>query len=599
MTVFTMQADGFVPTSGPLGYFPFATGEAAGAITNYVYPVLHVMRYGAVADWNGTTGTDNATAFNAATAAAVAIGGTVIVPAGQYYKNAQWLINLAAGTAGVGVEMDLNAVIFDGPAVTGSSIKVTGTNTAYRCNLLVNGNHRNNTTAAAFLELVGTRHVNVKGINMQMHNTKAGYGVLKLSSSTPGDVNSCCFWTRIDNLICLQRNGGDGTFADYAILMTGGQNATWIGKGCSFGQVNTAIGFRVDTIGGDTTLPNGCLVDGPAFEGCVDGIAIPANGFASTGNRVVNCRVESVTGNFINLLPVGGAIVGAGNLVISGGAGVGVFGTSQAGGNIAAGKMVKLSGVDYFCQAFNGTTGVTLRTLDRTGYPVNGTYASFSAYPTQATPSDPLAVDRNYATNGSVGAYLYNPAGIEVVGGDGQGFNAATMPVRIRANSDIKQVVRGAGHNVKICDDSGGTSFAAGHLVFGDWDQATVEAHVWVNTGNQSLYYKFGSPPTSGTDGTVIVSYASLLPVYGLQILTSAGKIIGGGVSVAIRNNLDTANSLLVTDAGDVTALAKFGCNGKAAQASSTVAVAAVDPATTMALVNQLRALLIANGIAV
>jgi hypothetical protein len=45
--------------------------------------------------------------------------------------------------------------------------------------------------------------------------------------------------------------------------------------------------------------------------------------------------------------------------------------------------------------------------------------------------------------------------------------------------------------------------------------------------------------------------------------------------------------------------IGKFGCNGKLPQAAAAVAVAAVDPATTMALVNQIRALLIANGIAV
>jgi hypothetical protein len=40
-----------------------------------------------------------------------------------------------------------------------------------------------------------------------------------------------------------------------------------------------------------------------------------------------------------------------------------------------------------------------------------------------------------------------------------------------------------------------------------------------------------------------------------------------------------------------------FGANGATPQAKATVNAAAVDPATTMALVNQLRAALIANGI--
>jgi len=48
-----------------------------------------------------------------------------------------------------------------------------------------------------------------------------------------------------------------------------------------------------------------------------------------------------------------------------------------------------------------------------------------------------------------------------------------------------------------------------------------------------------------------------------------------------------------------LTASAGFGCNGKAAQSSATVNAAATDLATVIALCNQLRAALIANGIAV
>jgi hypothetical protein len=529
----------------------------------HVFNVCH-PDFGAVADWNGTTGTDNITALNAARDAALAAGGCIFIPPGNYYKNAQWLID-TSGAYPITV-LSEGAEFYDGPSVTGYSIKCTGSSGSYRGPrvLGLRFNHRNNTTVGGCIEFNGASHGVIDGINVLMHNTKAGYALIALTTLTPGNDNTCCFWTRIDNVICRQLSGGDGTFADYGVLLQGGQNMTWIGKGCSFGSVNKAIGFTVDTNVGSLTLANGCDINGPAFEGVVTGVdmVLPTaanGGYASTGNRVTNCRVESVT-NLVSLTPLGGAVVGTGNLVISGGAGVGVFGSSQAGANIANGKYIKLAGTDYLVTAFNGTTGVTVTTLDGTGFAPNGTYASFSAYPSSNLPSDPLTLSDNYCSNISVVNYLYNPANVVVNVRENQAYATAKAPNRAQSLDHMRNVIDGTGKHFVISNISGGSSYANAHLCLGDPLIQGFAGHIWINGADGSLWMKYGAiPPTSATDGVMVAGYGVLQQLYGLKILTSTGKIIQGSTSLAIRDSTDASNNLLVTDGGIVTMRNAFG----------------------------------------
>lgn len=86
--------------------------------------------------------------------------------------------------------------------------------------------------------------------------------------------------------------------------------------------------------------------------------------------------------------------------------------------------------------------------------------------------------------------------------------------------------------------------------------------------------------------------------------LNSSGT--AGGLLLASRNianttiNLATQNTLRAAlGATGLRVVAGFGCNGKTPQAAVTVNAAATDAASTQALVNQLRALLVANGIAI
>jgi hypothetical protein len=76
------------------------------------------------------------------------------------------------------------------------------------------------------------------------------------------------------------------------------------------------------------------------------------------------------------------------------------------------------------------------------------------------------------------------------------------------------------------------------------------------------------------------------------------GMLAGPSVDLSspppIGNGVPAAGSFTT-----LTATGGFGCNGKSAQSSATVNAASTDLATVIALCNQLRAALIANGIAV
>jgi hypothetical protein len=76
---------------------PRTAAEITAGVTpsNYAYPVLNVLRYGAVGDFDGTTGTDNLAAFDRAFAVAMALsnaeyGVEIYVPPGAYRFTDEW-----------------------------------------------------------------------------------------------------------------------------------------------------------------------------------------------------------------------------------------------------------------------------------------------------------------------------------------------------------------------------------------------------------------------------------------------------------------------------------------------------------------------------
>jgi hypothetical protein len=71
------------------------------------------------------------------------------------------------------------------------------------------------------------------------------------------------------------------------------------------------------------------------------------------------------------------------------------------------------------------------------------------------------------------------------------------------------------------------------------------------------------------------------------------------GLKIPDISGADTANYAIETGAGDVKFGGKFACNAATPQASATVNAASTDLPTVIALCNQLRAALVANGICV
>lgn len=406
------------------------SGRTVATLTAYLAnnKTFNVADYGALADWNGSSGTDNAPAFNAALAAALLIGGTVLVPPGKYYLNATWLGTWGVNYVCVAIE-GYGAELYAGASVTGSALKVVGAPQPH--GIAIRGlkfNHRNNTTATACVELQGHSHAIIEDITVEMHNTAANWAAILLSSLVPGDDNYGCFWVTIRRVQTRMRTGGEGTPGTHGVWLKGGMNAARIFE-CAFGNVVNAISLTTDGV--STTLANGVCIGENAFEGtdiqkAINVVATPTTGYYPTGLRVYFNRCENVA-----------AVTGAFFSMITGGA------------------------------AANNH-------------------------------SNPPFLLGNYCTNGSVANWINNPlnAWITVLEST-SGVNAGT---RLQSIDHFRVVTSGA-KNLLLANESGGSSWTACHLQFGE--DAGGAGHIWVDTGTGTLRYKFGTtPPTSATDGS-------------------------------------------------------------------------------------------------
>lgn len=103
-----------------------------------------------------------------------------------------------------------------------------------------------------------------------------------------------------------------------------------------------------------------------------------------------------------------------------------------------------------------------------------------------------------------------------------------------------------------------------------------------------------GVPAATGTNLYMCGGVGS--PITG-QIFCGDG--LGWRLEICKRTGSVTTALFKFYDVGDFTASAKFGCNGQAARAAYSVNAASTDLATVIALCNQIRLALIANGICV
>ena len=246
---------------------------------------VNVLDYGS----NTIPGTTDMTAaFTAAWAAVKETGGQVFIPPGNYLLSSTWTCTVSSTLPYNYKISGYGATLFATAAVTGYAMSVV--NSYNNFGVAIEGlqfNHRNNTTVQGCISAIGAANLRITKCSMEAHNTKAGYKTIYLNGSS--------YWTLIDGFTTRQRTGGDGTVADYGVVLDGQANATHI-TNCSFASVYTAIQLQSDGV--TSGNPNGCVIDCNNFEGVTNAILINLNAPTTTmpvGLRILNNRVESTT----------------------------------------------------------------------------------------------------------------------------------------------------------------------------------------------------------------------------------------------------------------------------------------------------------------
>jgi hypothetical protein len=121
-----------------------------------------------------------------------------------------------------------------------------------------------------------------------------------------------------------------------------------------------------------------------------------------------------------------------------------------------------------------------------------------------------------------------------------------------------------------------------------------VDALQTLNVNNQNGFS--GTTVTLQSTGAVTLTIATTV--------SGIVKGSGGALSAAVAGDFPLLNQNTTGNAGGLTgtpsiAVSTFGCNGKSPQSSVGVNAASTDLTTVIALCNQLRAALVANGITV
>lgn len=84
------------PTAETTPYIPAGTGAIETTVQNKLRQTVSVMDRGAVADWNGSTGTDNSSAFVAAITYAATNRKRLVIPAGRYSVGVSGIVYTAS-----------------------------------------------------------------------------------------------------------------------------------------------------------------------------------------------------------------------------------------------------------------------------------------------------------------------------------------------------------------------------------------------------------------------------------------------------------------------------------------------------------------------
>lgn len=283
---------------------PVYGGEITESITptDYGVAVANVLRYGAVRTAGNTT--DSSAAFLAAWAAIKETGGVLIVPPGDYYLDATWLLDVDLTAPRNYAIYAYGATIRSGPNVTGFAVQVyKGYNYG---GVTIRGlriDHRGNATAAGGIQLKGALSAHLQDIDIEMHGNAATWTGYELAASTPGDGATHSFWAVLDQCSTRKRSGADGGAGVYSycgINLKGQANAAVI-RACRLNSVTHAV--LMETDGVVQGFANGAVIRDTAFEGVTNGITINTDSPATlmpAGLRITDNRIESAT-TFVNV----------------------------------------------------------------------------------------------------------------------------------------------------------------------------------------------------------------------------------------------------------------------------------------------------------
>jgi hypothetical protein len=291
-----------VQASGSLTYDFDYTGSGGIKLSVRTGPDgrYNVMAFGVTGD--GVT--NDATAAQIAINKVCATGGELVFPDGTYLFTTQVTIDRAY----ININVRNKNVRITG---YGAMLKTSGAISAFNIAgsfvpnipVVVEGfvvNHRNNTTATAGFDLVGTSNCRVLNNSFVVSSGMVStYAAIKLRNTNPADDNTACFWNEISGNFIRPYDGADG-MCPVAILLEGPQNATTLRANMINGPI-LGKGIVIKSASGYTSSSNATLIDGNFFEGLATAIELSSNdpSYGVPGTRIVNNRFESITSGIV------------------------------------------------------------------------------------------------------------------------------------------------------------------------------------------------------------------------------------------------------------------------------------------------------------